>query len=67
MFTYGVCDVYVQFTNIWILLDFELLCELALCIENEQPTVHLHDATMCSDVSAKGLEVNATRPSRDRK
>jgi hypothetical protein len=43
------------------------LCELALCIENEQPTVHLHDAMMCSDVSAKGLEVNATRPSRDRK
>jgi hypothetical protein len=50
-----------------ISLDFELLCELALCIENEQPTVHLHDATRCSDVSAIGLEVNAMRPSRDRR
>jgi hypothetical protein len=50
-----------------ISLDFELLCELALCIENEQPTMHLHDATRCSDVSAIGLEVNATRPSRNKK
>jgi hypothetical protein len=39
-----------------ISLDFELLCELALCIENEQPTVHLRDATRCSDLSATGLE-----------
>jgi hypothetical protein len=50
-----------------ISLDFELLFELALCIENEQHTVHLHDATRCSDVSATGLEVNSTRPSRDRR
>jgi hypothetical protein len=50
-----------------ISLDFELLCELALCIENEQLTVHLHDATRCSDVSVIGLEVNAPRPSRDRR
>jgi hypothetical protein len=36
-----------------ISLDFELLYELALCIENEQPTMHLHDATRCSDINAK--------------
>jgi hypothetical protein len=50
-----------------ISLDFELLCELAQCIENKQPIVHLHDATRCSDVCATGVEVNSPRPSRDRR